>query len=162
MQPVEFPQQNEVLAKNQPQYTPLPVFIKFETVQTADGPKEVPMEMTACLQLSPEEIAEINATSKLWHTQCVFGNPFQPIRLSTQNPFEVAPQPQISPIHALVKALTADPAYRETWKANLAMAYQDEYLRLMPETVQVRKEILHTVANQAAEKFLNLLCSQGN
>ena len=115
--------------------------------------------MTACFELTEEEKAEIAATGKLWYTQITFGKPFQPVRLSTQNPFEEAPQLKISPIRALVKALMEDPDYRETWKANIAMAYQDEYLKLMPTTVQVRKELLHIVANQAADNFLNTLCA---
>jgi len=88
MQPVEFPQQTDILAKDQPQYTPLPVHIKFEQQRMSDGEAiDVPMEMTACFNLSPEEIAAINKTGALWYTQCVFGNPFQPVRLSVLNPF---------------------------------------------------------------------------
>jgi hypothetical protein len=85
MQPVEFPQQTAILAKDQPQYTPLPVHV---------GPPEEGYPMTACLELSEEEKAEIAATGKFWLTQITFGHPFQPIRLSTQNPFVNSEQPQ--------------------------------------------------------------------
>lgn len=78
MQPVEFPQQTDVLAKNQPQYTPLPVHV---------GSQDDSFPMTACFELSEEEKAEIAATGKLWYTQITFGHPFQPVHLSTQNPF---------------------------------------------------------------------------
>lgn len=78
MEPVEFPQQTHVLAKDQPQYRPLPVHID----QTDES-----IPMTCCFELSDEEIAEMAATKKLWYTQCTFGNNFQPVRLSTQNPF---------------------------------------------------------------------------
>jgi len=78
MQPVEFPQQTHVLAKDQPQYTPLPVHI---------GAEEENFPMTACFELSDAEVAEIIATKKLWYTQVTFGHPFQPVMLSTQNPF---------------------------------------------------------------------------
>jgi hypothetical protein len=78
MEPIEFPQQNDVLAKNQPQYRPLPVHV---------GSKEDNFPMTTCFQLTPEELAEIAATGKLWYTQVTFGNPFQPVMLSTKSPF---------------------------------------------------------------------------
>lgn len=76
---IEFPEQTHVLAKDQPQYTPLPVHIN-----TND--ESVPM--TACFQLSPEELAEVNANGgKFFFTQLTFGNAFQPIRMSVSNPF---------------------------------------------------------------------------
>lgn len=83
MQPIEFPQQTDVLAKDQPQYTPLPVHV---------GSKEDGFPMTACFELTDEEVAEIIATRKLWYTQITFGHAFQPVRLSTQNPFINAEQ----------------------------------------------------------------------
>lgn len=78
MQPVEFSEQTHILAKDQPQYTPLPVHIDETNEATP---------MTFCCELSDEEIAELVATKKLWFTQSTFGKPFQPVRLSTQNPF---------------------------------------------------------------------------
>lgn len=78
MQPIEFPQQTDVLAKEQPQYTPLPVHV---------GSKEDGFPMTACFQLTPDELAEIAATGKLWYTQVTFGHPFQPVMLTTKTPF---------------------------------------------------------------------------
>jgi hypothetical protein len=101
MQAVEFSQQTDILAKDQPQYLPLPVHVKYEQV-TVPGPnglplinpdgtlltKPVPMEMTCCFQLSPEEIAQAIATGQFWYTQCVYGNQFQPVRMSVVNPFE--------------------------------------------------------------------------
>jgi hypothetical protein len=78
MLPIEFPQQTIVLAKDQPQYTPLPVHV---------GTEQEGFPMTACFELVDEEVAEIIATRKLWYTQITFGHPFQPVQLSTQNPF---------------------------------------------------------------------------
>lgn len=97
MQAVEFQQQTDILAKDQPQYLPLPVHIKYEEVPTrypgateGDGYEtiNVAMEMTCCFQLSPEEIAQVVATGKIWYTQCVYGQQFQPVRMSMINPFE--------------------------------------------------------------------------
>lgn len=79
MRPIKFPQQTHTLAENQPQYEPLPVHI--DTTDPATP-------MTCCFQLSPEELAEINATGQLWYAQLTFGEAFQPVRLSTQNPFK--------------------------------------------------------------------------
>ena len=44
--------------------------------------------MTACFELNKEEIDEIIRTGKIWHTQMLFGANFQPIIMSTQNPFK--------------------------------------------------------------------------
>jgi hypothetical protein len=96
MQPIEFSQQTFILAKNQPQYIPLPVHAGKYREHTVPHPilegvmekVMLPDEITACFELSPEEIGEICRTGKLWYTQCIFGNQFQPVRLSTQNPFE--------------------------------------------------------------------------
>jgi hypothetical protein len=78
MLPIEFPQQTDVLAKDQPQYQPLPVHV---------GSRENGFPMTACFELTDAEIAEMIATRKLWYTQTTFGRPFQPVYLSTHNPF---------------------------------------------------------------------------
>lgn len=79
MTPIKFPQANANLAKDQPQYEPLPVFID----RSGD---EIPM--TCCFQLTPEEIEQVTKTGKFWMTQLTFGHPFQPIRLSALSPFE--------------------------------------------------------------------------
>lgn len=169
MQPVEFPQQTVVLAKDQPEYIPLPVYVLPGEKTIKDeagnitGTEAVAYEMTACFQLDPEEIAEINATGKLWFTQCVFGNPFQPVRLSTRNPFEEVPQLKLSPIRALVKAFTDDPDYRETWKANIAMAFKDAYSNAERNAAADEVDFnpnIHTIANEAADNFLNTLCTE--
>lgn len=75
---VTFPEVNLPLAEDQPEYETLYVHV-------SDTPER---EITACFELSDEEIAEIVSTKKLWHTQLSFGQPVQPIRMSTQNPFK--------------------------------------------------------------------------
>jgi hypothetical protein len=88
MQSIKFSQANIALAEDQPEYETLHVYAHSEDVDMVDGSKQnVIMEMTACFVLSPEEIAEINRTGVIWYTQCVFGKQFQPVRMSTQNPF---------------------------------------------------------------------------
>ena len=92
----DFEQRNMILAEEQPEYDTLPVYVEYREVivpgdsQLAITTKVIPWSMTACFQLNKEEIEEIVKTGKLWHTQMLFGNNFQPIRMSTQNPFNDA------------------------------------------------------------------------
>ena len=93
MKAIEFPQQHGIVAKDQPEYIPLPAHYKIEPVKfkDADGNevvKDTIMELTACFQLEPEEIAQVIATGKIWYTQCVWGQNMQPIRMSVLSPFE--------------------------------------------------------------------------
>jgi hypothetical protein len=64
-------------------------------------------------------------------------------------------------IETLSKALKEDSDYRMSWQANIAMAFQDEFERgaefnTTPLT-NVERDALHTVANKAADNFLNNL-----
>lgn len=90
---VNFEQANLMLAEDQPEYETLPVFVETREAEVRDPvqgliKKPVAWEMTACFQLNAEEIAEIVKTGNIWYTQCLFGQPFQPVRMSTQNPFK--------------------------------------------------------------------------
>ncbi len=64
-------------------------------------------------------------------------------------------------VKLLCKELKADPEYRMSWQANIAMAFKDEFERgvefnTTPLT-NVGRDALHTVANKAADNFLNNL-----
>ena len=94
---IDFPQRNLELAKDQPEYETLPVYCEMKEITMPNRPgdpqnalmtRSVPWSMTACFQLNKEEIDEIVRTGCLWYTQHLFGNNFQPISMSTQNPFE--------------------------------------------------------------------------
>lgn len=96
MKAIDFAQRNVMLAEDQPEYETLPVFVVMQEIIVPNRPndpknaimtKQVPWEMTACFELSDEEIEELLKTRRIWHTQCVFGHNFQPIRMSTKNPF---------------------------------------------------------------------------
>lgn len=93
MTAIDFPQVNVQLAEDQPQYETLPVFVEYVPMQCDDGKggtvtKMVANSMTARFQMSPEELAEAIATGgKFYYTQMVYGNPFQPVRMSTLDPF---------------------------------------------------------------------------
>lgn len=51
-----------------------------------------------------------------------------------------------------------DPELFDVWKANIAMAFKDEYSRHKKANGrQMSVESVHGIANRAAENFLNLL-----
>lgn len=59
------------------------------------------------------------------------------------------------------KALKEDADYRNAWKANIAMAYIDNEAQYKKKTGKkvLNREDRHIVANNAAEHFIDLLCS---
>jgi hypothetical protein len=57
-------------------------------------------------------------------------------------------------VDTLIEFLKTDKNYRRSWKDNIAMSFKDEYLR----TPEVFKHDIHTIANEAADNFLKLLC----
>jgi hypothetical protein len=66
-------------------------------------------------------------------------------------------------VRQLVKALTSDPEYRESWKANIAMAFRDEWSNANGDIglASVDKDqAVHLIANKAADNFLNLFCRE--
>ncbi len=65
-------------------------------------------------------------------------------------------------IKHLEKELKGDKEYRETWKANIAMAYVDSVLLYKKKTKKnvLSASDLHIVANNASERFLGLLCNE--
>lgn len=76
MIPVTFLECNVVLAMGQDEYEPLQAY------RAPDG-------QTICaFRLSPVELTEIAKTKTIWISVLTFNNPFQPIGLSTQCPFE--------------------------------------------------------------------------
>jgi hypothetical protein len=75
---VKFPQSNFALAEDEPEYETLHVHADTTIPQ---------VPLTCCFELNKEEIDDIVRTGKIYHTQWTFGNPFQPILMSTQNPF---------------------------------------------------------------------------
>ena len=78
MIPVQFPEANAALAMSQDEYEPLPI------LRVGDKSGQV----IFCMRLSPIELEEIARSKTLWICQLTFGQPFQPIALSTQRPFE--------------------------------------------------------------------------
>lgn len=69
MKPMEFPQQTMVLAKDQPEYIPLPVFYDSQ------GPEGIAI---SCFKLSWRERIKILFTGRLWIQQLTFHRGFSP------------------------------------------------------------------------------------
>lgn len=74
MKPIEFPEQNVVFAKDQPEYLPLPAF------RNDCGMGEV----ISCWKLTPRERLRILFTGKLWVSLAMFGKPLIPSLLTTK------------------------------------------------------------------------------
>lgn len=74
MTPVQFPQANIVLAKDQPEYNPLPAFFDMQGT------------MVTAWQMDEDERKEFLRTGRIYLTQLTFGKPFQPVRLSIDCP----------------------------------------------------------------------------
>lgn len=96
MRAVKFDQANVNLAEGQDEYETLPIYAVIDEDgnprRNKDGGLFDPQgEMTCCFELNKEEIDEIVRTGKIWHTQLTFWQPFQPISMSTQNPFITQP-----------------------------------------------------------------------
>lgn len=79
MQSVTFPQANAIIAKDQKEYQPLHAYVNR-------GVSSIPV--TVCMQLSPDELKQINETGQLWITQLTFGYAYSPLMLDVRNPFE--------------------------------------------------------------------------
>ena len=75
MEPIEFPEQTIVWAKNQPQYRPLPAF----TNQT---------ETISCWKLTWRERIIVLLRGCLWLRQSNYGDPLQPQLPTIDNPFK--------------------------------------------------------------------------
>ena len=76
MKPIDFPEASIVLAKDQPEYQQLPVFL------SADGE-----EMISCWRLSLKERVILLITGRIWIRQLVFGQRLQPQLPEIYDPF---------------------------------------------------------------------------
>lgn len=79
MKPIEFPEQNVVFAKDQPEYIPLPAH------RTVEG------EVITCWALTWRERFALLFTGRLWWSVLTFGSPLQPQCPRVNRPFSSAP-----------------------------------------------------------------------
>lgn len=79
MKPVEFKQQNCIIAKNQKQYLQLPSF-----QDGVHGGRTI-----SCWKLSFSERIKILFYGKIWDYRLNFDKPLQPIKILVDNPFNM-------------------------------------------------------------------------
>lgn len=77
----EFPEQTLVIARNQPQYAPLPAYLKRDESGTK----------IFCWKLSWAARLGLLITGRLWHQVLTFNTPLQPVMLSVKKP-DMPPQ----------------------------------------------------------------------
>lgn len=77
MKLVEFPEQTVVIAKDQPEYLPLPAH------RFAGDPQG---RIACCWQLTWRERLAVLFVGKLWHQILTFNQPLQPQLLTTKKP----------------------------------------------------------------------------
>lgn len=56
-------------------------------------------------------------------------------------------------ITAIINLIKKDSGYRESWKANIAMAFYDEFRRT-PSSKRTNLKAIHKIANKAADNFV--------
>ena len=72
MKPITFEEADNVIAKEQKEYLPLPAHI-------SDSKEGI---VTTCWELTLKEAINLLFTRKLWHCQMAFHKPLQPIFLT--------------------------------------------------------------------------------
>jgi hypothetical protein len=77
---VEFPEQTVVIAKDQPEYLPLPAHVDAGGV------------VTCCWQLTEDELEQVLVTGRIWHQIHTHGKPLQPQLLLSKKPHLVPPE----------------------------------------------------------------------
>ena len=76
MKPIEFKEQNITIAKDQPEYIPLP------SHRTPEG------EVISCWGLTIKERLKVLLTGRIWISILTFNSKLQPQRLQVKNPFK--------------------------------------------------------------------------
>lgn len=77
MQLIEFPEQTVVIAKDQPQYNPLPAWRK---------PGDPEGRIVCCWKLTWGERLALLFTGLIWHQVLTYNEPLQPQLLGVQKP----------------------------------------------------------------------------
>ena len=76
MKPINFNEVNVVIAKEQPQYLPLPANVSA-------GPEGI---VITCWSMTFTERLKALWTGKIWVQQMAFGKPLQPQKISVEKP----------------------------------------------------------------------------
>ena len=92
---IEFPEQNEVIAKDQPQYLPIPAYYVDKSPQG---------EVIMKIQRTSEELLQLNTQGFFWAAVWTFDNAVQPMRFFTESPFkEIVMIPELNADTLLAK-----------------------------------------------------------
>ena len=83
MKALEFPEQTVVIAKDQPEYTPLPAYIVTDPVP-AHVVSEPEGRVIFCMGFSLKERLRILVFGKLWVSLMMFGKPLTPSHFTTK------------------------------------------------------------------------------
>jgi len=75
---IEFPEQTVVIAKDQPEYKPLPAYQHKQNDWQG--------MITCCWKLTIKERVKLLFTGKLWHTILTFNHPLQPQLMRVDKP----------------------------------------------------------------------------
>lgn len=75
---IEFPEQTIVIAKNQPQYQPLPAY---------QVPNDTSGRVICCWKLTLKERLKLLFSGKIWHHILTFNKSLQPQLLDINSPF---------------------------------------------------------------------------
>lgn len=89
MRLIEFPGQTHIIAKNQPQYLPMPAHVSDQGV------------VTVCWSLTWRERARLLLTGQLWHQILTFSQPVQPQKLLAARPADI-PLTPLESSHAAI------------------------------------------------------------
>lgn len=84
MKLIEFPEQTIVIAKNQPEYMPLPAFVDKDPDYNAS-------RITCCWQLTFKERLKLLFTGLIWHSVLTFNSSLQPQLLQVNKPDYIKP-----------------------------------------------------------------------
>ncbi len=92
MKAVTFPQQNMMMAKDQPEFKALPVFRGI--IPGSEVTKAYPNteEVVTCYELTEEELLVVRATGKIWIRQLVGRGLMQPQLPQVESPFTGVPE----------------------------------------------------------------------
>lgn len=77
MKLIEFPEQTIVIAKDQPEYLPLPAWCM---------PNDPEGRIVCCWKLTDAERQRVLETGEIWHHILTFNQPLQPQLLSVDKP----------------------------------------------------------------------------
>ncbi len=77
MKAIEFKEVNLRIAENQEEYETLPVYANVN---------EPGLPVTACFELTEEEVEQVKKEGKIYLTFLTFGKQFQPIQMSCLKP----------------------------------------------------------------------------